>query len=468
MTNHDVKNSLEFRKKTFSSVWDNSDDGAEHIEHATGARTFVFHPHLTTGVNNLNRSAKDRLEEAISLSAALELDIIFSEIIPLSKIRPSTYLGKGKLDELAAYIRGHDIELVVADCELSPGQQRNLERDLKVKVIDRTGLILEIFGERAETKEGVLQVELAHLSYQKSRLVRSWTHLERQRGGFGFMGGAGESQIESDRRQIDERIGKIKKQLASVIRTRELHRNSRRKVPFPIVALVGYTNAGKSTLFNRLTNADVMAEDLLFATLDPTMRNVELPNGQKAIFSDTVGFISDLPTHLVAAFRATLEEVTEADIILHIRDISHPETEAQKQDVLDILKSLNVLDDDKKVIVEVWNKIDLLFDEELGVIQNISDRRDDVVPVSAVTGMGCEELLSSLDAELSKGKKTFILEFSHAKGADIALYYKYGEVLEREDTETHTKLTVRLDQAAIGQLQKLGQKFDDYAEREAG
>ncbi|MDG1708402.1 MAG: GTPase HflX, partial [Emcibacteraceae bacterium] len=380
---------------------------------------------------------------------------------PINKVRPATYLGKGKLEEMAAHIKAADIELVVANCELSPGQQRNLERDLKTKVIDRTGLILEIFGERAQTKEGVLQVELAHLSYQKSRLVKSWTHLERQRGGFGFLGGPGESQIESDRRLIDERIGKIKKQLETVVKTRELHRNSRRKVPFPIIALVGYTNAGKSTLFNYLSNAKVMAEDLLFATLDPTMRNVDMPNGKKAIFSDTVGFISDLPTHLVAAFRATLEEVTEADIILHIRDISHPETDAQKQDVEDILNSLGVLDDKNKSLFEVWNKVDLLDEERRGVFENMAQRVDNVALVSSISGEGCDELLETLDEVLAKDKKTFELTFSHEAGADIALFYQHGEVLERIDSETECKITVRLDPASIGQLIKMGKLNED-------
>lgn len=463
MTNHDVKNSLEFRKKTISSVWNDRSDGEEHAAHASGARAFVFHPNITHNnqISSYYRSAEDRLAEAVSLSAALELDIVMAQVISLNKIRPATYLGKGKLEELSAYIHGQDIELVVADCELSPGQQRNLERELKVKVIDRTGLILEIFGERAQTKEGVMQVELAHLSYQKSRLVRSWTHLERQRGGLGFMGGPGESQIESDRRQIDERIGKIRKQLTSVIRTRELHRDSRRKVPFPIVAMVGYTNAGKSTLFNKLTHANVMAEDLLFATLDPTMRNVDMPNGKKAIFSDTVGFISDLPTHLIAAFRATLEEVTEADIILHIRDISHPETEAQKKDVEDILKSLDVFDDEAQNIFEVWNKIDLLNPEQRDVVENAAARQDNVAVVSAVSGEGCDALLEQLDQVLAKGKKIFTLTFNHAEGADIALFYKYGEVLSRTDSEECTEITVRLDQAAIGQLSKMGKLDED-------
>ncbi|WP_420833180.1 GTPase HflX [Pseudemcibacter aquimaris] len=425
--------------------------------HSSGARTFVFHPNINSKDAPLSlRGAEDRLAEAVSLSAALELDIIMAEVVQLNKVRPATFLGKGKLDELAVLIRANEIELVVADCELSPGQQRNLEKELKTKVIDRTGLILEIFGERAQTKEGVLQVELAHLSYQKSRLVRSWTHLERQRGGFGFMGGPGESQIESDRRLIDERIGKIKKQLETVVKTRELHRNSRRKVPFPIIALVGYTNAGKSTLFNYLTKAEVMAEDLLFATLDPTMRNVDLPGGKKAIFSDTVGFISDLPTHLVAAFRATLEEVTEANIILHVRDISHPETEAQKQDVMEILKSLGVLDDDSKSIFEVWNKMDLLDDEHRSVVQNMAERKDDAIMLSAISGEGCDELLLQMEQELAKGKEVIEFTYKHHEGADIALLYQYGEVLDRVDTEEHSTLTVRLDQAAIGQLVKQG------------
>lgn len=457
MTKHDVKETLQFRKKSINSVWDNTNSENEQIVHSTGARSLVFHPKINEkNVFSSLRSAENRLEEAVSLSAALDLDIILAEVVALNKVRPATFLGKGKLDEMSATIRAHDIELVVADCELTPGQQRNLERELKVKVIDRTGLILEIFGERAQTKEGVLQVELAHLSYQKSRLVRSWTHLERQRGGFGFMGGPGESQIESDRRLIDERIGKIKKQLSTVIKTRELHRNSRRKVPFPIIALVGYTNAGKSTLFNYLTKAKVMAEDLLFATLDPTMRNVDLPNGQKAIFSDTVGFISDLPTHLVAAFRATLEEVTEADIILHVRDISHPDTEAQKHDVEEILKSLGVLNEESKSLYEVWNKVDLLDEEERAFIENTASRIDNVTVVSAVSGEGCEGLLSTMEQELARGKKQFELKFEHKDGADIALFYQYGEVLDRVDTENHTILTVRLDQAAMGQLSKMG------------
>jgi len=456
-----LKKSLELRKKRFSSVWNDTDGDDEHAAYTTGARAFVFHPNIShnTHTPSYYRSPEDRLAEAVSLSAALELNIIMAEVISLGKVRPSTYLGKGKVEELAGYIHDHDIELVVADCELSPGQQRNLERDLKAKVIDRTGLILEIFGERAQTKEGVMQVELAHLSYQKSRLVRSWTHLERQRGGFGFLGGPGESQIESDRRQIDERIVKIKKQLASVIRTRELHRVNRRKVGLPVIAMVGYTNAGKSTLFNSLTHANVMAEDLLFATLDPTMRNVVMPNGNKAIFSDTVGFISDLPTHLIASFRATLEEVTEADIILHIRDISHPETEAQKKDVEGILKTLDVFDCENHNIFEVWNKIDRLDESQFEAAKAAASRQEKVAFVSAVSGDGCAALLEKVDQALAKNKKIFTLSFNHAEGADKALLYKYGEVLSHSDNEEGSTVTVRLDKASIGKLSKIG-KFN--------
>ncbi|MDG1996183.1 MAG: GTPase HflX [Emcibacteraceae bacterium] len=457
MSSQDVRETLQFRKKSVNSIWDDQDVEENQIDYSTGARAYVFHPNVNNRREPVGlRDASDKLAEAVSLSAALELDIVVQEVLPLNKVRPATYLGKGKLEEMAARIKAAEIELVVANCELSPGQQRNLERDLKVKVIDRTGLILEIFGERAQTKEGVLQVELAHLSYQKSRLVKSWTHLERQRGGFGFLGGPGESQIESDRRLIDDRIGKIKKQLETVVKTRELHRNSRRKVPFPIIALVGYTNAGKSTLFNYLSNANVMAENLLFATLDPTMRNVDMPNGKKAIFSDTVGFISDLPTHLVAAFRATLEEVTEADIILHIRDISHPETDAQKQDVEDILNSLGVLDDNNKSLFEVWNKVDLLDEDQRSIFQNMAERVNNVALVSSISGEGCDELLETLDEVLAKDKKTFELTFGHDAGADIALFYQHGEVLERVDSETDCKITVRLDAASIGQLTKMG------------
>jgi len=310
------------------------------------------------------RDSEARLEEATGLARAIDLTIADALIAPVSQIRPATYLGKGKVEEISGLVRGHDIELVVMDCALSPIQQRNLEKAWNTKVLDRTGLILEIFGRRAKTREGALQVELAHLNYQRSRLVRSWTHLERQRGGFGFMGGPGETQIEADRRLIGERIARLENELKKVQATRRLHRAGRQRVPYRVVALVGYTNAGKSTLFNRLTRADVQAADMLFATLDPTLRALSLPHGGKAMLSDTVGFISNLPTQLVAAFRATLEEVLEADIILHVRDISHQDADAQERDVEGVLLQLGIDPNAGQRILEVWNKIDQ-FDSEM-------------------------------------------------------------------------------------------------------
>src|SRR6202023_3100741 len=334
------------------------------------------------------RGSEARLEEAAGLARAIDLSIAQALIAPVSEIRPATYLGKGKVEEIVGLIAGQEIELVVMDCALSPIQQRNLEKAWNTKVLDRTGLILEIFGRRAKTKEGTLQVELAHLNYQRSRLVRSWTHLERQRGGFGFMGGPGEAQIETDRRLIAERIAKIERELEGVKRTRALHRASRKRVPYPIVALVGYTNAGKSTLFNRVTRASVVSADMLFATLDPTLRAVDLPLGTRIILSDTVGFISDLPTQLVAAFRATLEEVIEADIIVHVRDVSHLDTEAQSKDVENVLRELGIEPGDARLI-EVWNKIDRVDAAERARLDNLSVRHTDghrLVLVSALTG----------------------------------------------------------------------------------
>src|SRR5690349_21579089 len=329
------------------------------------------------------RDSEARLEEAKGLARSIDLTVVDALIAPIAQIRPATYLGKGKVEEVLGLIKGNDIELVVMDCALSPIQQRNLEKAWSTKVLDRTGLILEIFGRRAKTKEGALQVELAHLNYQRSRLVRSWTHLERQRGGFGFLGGPGESQIESDRRLIAERIVRIKKELDKVKRTRSLGRQARKKVPFPVVALVGYTNAGKSTIFNRLTESEVLAKDLLFATLDPTMRGVKLPQGTKVILSDTVGFIADLPTELVAAFRATLEEVLEADVIVHVRDAAHEESSAQKADVLKVLDDLGMPPD--RPMIEVLNKIDLLEPEQRRGLLSHNGRRE-AIAVSALTG----------------------------------------------------------------------------------
>ncbi|MCW0182772.1 MAG: GTPase HflX, partial [Zavarzinia sp.] len=352
-----------------------------------------------------------RLDEAVGLTAAISLDVVEAIEIAVDKIRPATWIGTGKVEELKAAVAALEVDVVIMNCALSPVQQRNLERELKTKVIDRTGLILEIFGERAATREGRLQVELAHLSYQKSRLVRSWTHLERQRGGVGFLGGPGETQIEADRRILSEKITRLKRELETVTRTRELHRRNRRKVPHPIVALVGYTNAGKSSLFNRLTRSDVLAADLLFATLDPTMRGVTLPSGRQIILSDTVGFVSDLPTHLVAAFRATLEEVLEADIIVHVRDVAHPESEAQKADVLAVLGDLGVdtpTQDER--MIEVLNKIDLLEPEERQRLANTAARLPAILPVSALTGEGVDHLLDILDERLGRNRQLVELD----------------------------------------------------------
>ncbi len=348
---------------------------------ATG-RAFVIEPVLrrTAACATLaDRGPDAKLDEAVGLARAIDLDVEQSGIVMLSAVRPATYLGKGKVEEIAGLVKSHEIGIVVMDCALSPVQQRNLEKAWNAKVLDRTGLILEIFGRRARTREGALQVEHAHLTYQKSRLVRSWTHLERQRGGFGFLGGPGETQLEADRRMIEERLAKIEVELTKVKRTRELHRESRRRVPYPIVALVGYTNAGKSTLFNTMTKARVLSADMLFSTLDPTLRAVALPHGARVILSDTVGFISDLPTMLIAAFRATLEEVIEADVILHVRDVSHEDAAAQLQDVENILRQLGVDpqrdSDDKPALLEVWNKIDRLDADARARLQNLAERR---------------------------------------------------------------------------------------------
>ncbi len=378
------------------------------------------------------RAPAARLTEALGLAQAIGLEIAASQIVPLGQIRPATFIGKGKADELAALVGQESIALVVMDCALSPVQQRNLEKALAAKVIDRTGLILEIFGRRARTREGALQVELAHLAYQKSRLVRSWTHLERQRGGFGFLGGPGETQIEADRRLIGERMIRIGQDLEHVTRMRGLHRKSRRAVPYPVVAMVGYTNAGKSTLFNQMTKAGVVAEDKLFATLDPTSRAVRLPHGSQMILSDTVGFISDLPTLLIKAFRATLEEVVEADMILHVRDIAHPDSEAQRADVEAVLESLGIDPANDPRLMEVWNKCDLLDEPEVSA-RNAGSRisRDKPILVSALTGQGVAGLRAAIETRLAGDRAIFEISLDPAQGAELNWLHENTEILRK-------------------------------------
>ncbi|MDQ0469174.1 GTPase HflX [Labrys wisconsinensis] len=429
---------------------------AHELEVASGTRTYVVVPILSRrpGEGGPSRSPAARLEEAVGLAGAIDLAVVGSGLVTLAEIRPATYIGKGKVEEIAGLVKAEEITLVLMDCALSPVQQRNLEKAWGAKVIDRTGLILEIFGRRARTREGALQVELAHLNYQKGRLVRSWTHLERQRGGGGFLGGPGETQIESDRRLLQDRIVKLERELEQVKRTRALHRSSRRKVPFPIVALVGYTNAGKSTLFNRLTRAEVLAQDMLFATLDPTLRALKLPHGSKAILSDTVGFISDLPTMLVAAFRATLEEVMEADVVLHVRDISHGDTDAQAADVRAILGSLGIDGSDGRTLIEVWNKVDLLGEVEREALITASQRdgADRPIVVSALTGEGTGLLLERIEGLVSAGRLTLDVDVPPSDGAGLAWLHKTCDVLSREageDGVVHVRVRVapeRVDQ----------------------
>jgi GTP-binding protein HflX len=407
------------------------------------------------------RSPEARLDEAVGLARAIDLSVVSSGIVPLTDIRPATFIGKGKVDEIAGLVKTDAAGIVVMDCALSPVQQRNLEKAWGAKVVDRTGLILEIFGRRARTREGALQVELAHLTYQKSRLVRTWTHLERQRGGFGFLGGPGETQIESDRRMIEERIARIEAELEKVKRTRKLHRDSRKRVPYPIVALVGYTNAGKSTLFNRMSRASVLSADMLFATLDPTLRAVELPQGLRVILSDTVGFISDLPTMLVAAFRATLEEVIEADLILHVRDVSHADAEAQSLDVEHVLRQLGIAPDDGARLVEVWNKIDRL-DRDAGIrLRNRAERQPverRPVLVSALSGEGIDLLATEIEARLATRRVTLDLVIDAADGAGVSWLHRHTEVMTKVLRDDGAfAITVRSDPA---NAEKVRAKFN--------
>ena len=414
-------------------------------------RTLILHP---APRGNDPAAEAGRLSEGESLTRALDLNLAGGEIVWLKRPHPATLFGPGKVEEIGERLPEEDVDLVIVNGALSPVQQRNLENAWNAKVLDRTGLILEIFGERAQTREGVLQVDLAHLNYQKSRLVRSWTHLERQRGGAGFMGGPGERQIESDRRQIDERIGALKRQLEKVVKTRALHRAARKRIPHPVVALVGYTNAGKSTLFNTLTKAEVMAEDMLFATLDPTMRQIKLPSGRTAILSDTVGFISDLPTQLVAAFRATLEEVLEADLIVHVRDIANTETQIQKTEVLGVLKDLGVERERIDGMVEVLNKVDLLSPEELTTVQNIVDRSELALLASAATGQGTDALLALIEERLFPAQRTLSLLLPHSAGNALGWLYDHGAVRSRSDDEAGVTVELEMTDREYFQFRK--------------
>jgi GTP-binding protein HflX len=435
-----------------------------HLPRPTGAgtqRAAVIDPRVGPA-RGQSRGDAARLEEAVGLAQAIALDVVVRETVSVREVRPKSFFGSGVVARIKQTVEADKLDLVIVNTKLSPVQQRNLETALVCKVIDRTGLILEIFGERARTHEGRLQVELAALSYQRSRLVRSWTHLERQRGGFGFLGGPGESQLEIDRRLIGDRIVRLKRELEEVRRTRDLQRHGRRKAALPVIALVGYTNAGKSTLFNRLTDAQVFARDLLFATLDTTMRSITLPSGRHAVLSDTVGFIADLPTDLVAAFRATLEEVVEADIVVHVRDVSHPDSEAQRQDVEEVLSAIGL---NEKVlsgeIIEALNKIDRL--DEIGRNRLESGRREGTaalrVPVSALTGEGVDALLAAIDARLAEAEAAIDLDVPLSDGASLAWLYRHGRVVERHDDEAMAHLTVVLDsesQARFAARQRQG------------
>ena len=415
-------------------------------------RAYVLHPDIT--FSETRREPQASLDEALSLAVALPgLDVIGGEVVRLTKVHPAQIFGRGKVEDLKSFFHAQHVKLVVVDGPVTPVQQRNLERDLDLKVLDRTGLILEIFADRARTREGVLQVELAALSYQKTRLVRAWTHLERQRGGLGFVGGPGETQIEADRRAIDDAIKRINRQLSKVVKTRSLHRAARAKVPYPIVALVGYTNAGKSTLFNRLTKAGVLAQDMLFATLDPTMRAMKLPGGREIILSDTVGFISDLPTQLVAAFRGTLEEVLSADLILHVRDLSHPEAEGQADDVNAILTDMGV--PSETPVLEIWNKIDAMDADALMRTEELAKRRDGTVMLSALTGEGLDGLCETISETIDGARECDTLTVSFSAGKARSWLFSEGVVEHETENAEYWVLDVRWSKRQKAQFNQI-------------
>jgi GTP-binding protein HflX len=420
---------------------------------ARGERAVVVVPEKVG--EGSRRSTEARLEEAEGLAAAIGVDVVARKAFRLRQIRPATLLGKGQVEEIAELARENEAKLLIVDAPLSPVQQKSLEEQVEAKVIDRTSLILEIFGERAATAEGRLQVELAHLDYQAGRLVRTWTHLERQRGGFGFLGGPGETQIEADRRLIRDRMARIRRELDQVKRTRALHRGRRQRAPWPVIALVGYTNAGKSTLFNTMTGDGVLAEDMLFATLDPTMRNVKIPGFDKAILSDTVGFVSDLPTELIAAFRATLEEVASADLLIHVRDMAHPDRDAQAEDVEDVLSSLGISEEEGPARLEAWNKVDLLGEQERQALLAEAERREDVVPISAINGWGVDHLRDRLAQSLQKGSQVHRIRLDPIEGERLAWLHSRGEVIDQRVDGEALELSVRLSVENWGRFQAM-------------